>query len=252
MTITVDWQAEIGGLVMGAGTSYILTGPITGLGTPPPRTADQERGNEPGDVAGADIASRRVLTVPVGVDGSDAADAWELYDDLKVAWQSSVVDVTFDLRLPGFDSVDRRYYGRARGIDDNLDLLRLGYIDALCTFEALDPHSYDSAETEIAVDATGVPLVAVGSAPSDRYTLAVTATGAPVSFSADGLPGLTLTDVTGAVVIDGRARTIVDGDGVSLYGHLAAGSAWPILAATASTVSLTGATGTLTYRPAYL
>jgi hypothetical protein len=253
VTITVDWQAELRGVTVGASTSYPFTGPIGGLGVSTPRTADHERGLSAGDVGGTDVAARRVLTLQLGVDGTSASNGWGLFETLKVAWQSSPVDVALDLRLPGFSSVARRFYGRPRGVDDNLDLLRLGWIDALATFEALDPYGY-GPEVPVALSAGETVLVNAGAAPTDRYVLVATVTTAPVVFSnaADDEPGLTLTGVTGVVTIDGRARTVTSSGGVDLYGSLVAGSGWPVLAPGSNTLTLTGATGALTYRPAYL
>lgn len=251
MTITTDWQVEVGGVTLGAGTDYILTGPVTGLGLPAPRTADQERGNSPGDVAGADVDARRVLTVPVGVNGQDAADGWDLLEELKAAWTSSVVDVTFDLRLPGFDAVARRWYGRPRGVDVELALLRLGYIDALCTFEALDPYGYGDP-VEVALSAGETAMVNPGSAPSDRWVLTVDITTAPFTVATGGdEPALTV-EALGPVILDGRSRTATDDLGGDLYGTIAPGSGWPTLLPGSYPVTLTGGTGTLTYRPAYL
>lgn len=253
MTVTADWQAELRGVTFGSLTPYPFTGPIGGLGIPAPRGADQERGNSPGDVAGYDVANRRTLTVPMGVDGTSADDAWALYETLKAAWTSTVVDVAFDLRLPGFASVSRRFYGRPRGLEVNLTLLKSGWLDALGTFDALDPYAYGS-EVEEALAAGTTDVTNLGHEPTDRYTVELDATGDPVTFanSADGEPDLTLTDVSGTVILDGRLRTVVDGDGADLYGHLAAGSGWPVLAPGINELTLTGATGTLTYRPAYL
>lgn len=252
MSITADWQVEVGGVTVGAGTDFILTGPVTGLGLPAPRTADQERGNSPGDVAGLDVDSRRVLTVPVGVNGQDAADGWDLLEELKAAWTSTTVDVTFDLRLPGFDAVARRWYGRPRGVDVELALLRLGYIDALCTFEALDPYGYGPA-VEVALGDGETAMVNPGSAPSDRWTLVADIVTSPFTFSvgAPNEPPLTV-EALGPVILDGRARTATDDLGGDLYGSLAPGSGWPVLAPGTHPITLTGGTGTLTYRPAYL
>lgn len=251
MTVTADWQVEVGGVTLGAGTDFVLTGPVTGLGNPAPRSADQERGNSAGDVAGFDVDSRRVFTVPVGVNGQDAVDGMDLLEQLKAAWSTSVADVTFDMRLPGFESVARRWYGRPRGVDVELGLLRLGYIDALCTFEALDPYGYGPA-VEVALANGETAMVNPGSAPSDRYVMTVDITTAPFTFSVGGdEPPLTI-ETLGTVVLDGRARTAVDENGADMYAYIAPGSGWPTLAPGSHPVTLTGGTATLTYRPAYL
>ena len=247
--ITVDWQAELAGVVVGAGTRYQLVGPITGLGIAAPRVADQERGDQAGDVAGRDVASRRVLTVPIGIDGVDAGDAWTLFDALKQAWSPTAGDVPFDLRLPGFAGVSRRFYGRPRGLDSDLAQLRQGWIDVLATFDALDPYGY-GPEVTVALPA-GATVVMNGSAPTDRYQLKLDVDGATTAVTV-GDAELTLVADPETLVLDGRTRTVVDDTGDDRYSTLVAGSTWPVLAPGENTISVAGATGTITYRAGYL
>lgn len=252
MTVTMDWQVELGGVTVGAGTGYVLTGPITGLGLAVPRSADSERGMSPGDVAGVDVDARRVLTIQVGVDGADAASGMAEFEVLKGAWASSPIDVALDIRLPGFASVARRFYGRPRGMDVELASLHTGWIDVLATFEALDPYGYGPEQTVALVD--GDTVVAYpGSAPSDRYRIELTAvTGATVTLDTTGPgPALTLVNIPVGAVLDGRTRTITTAAGVDLYSHLAPGSGWPTLTPGTNSFTLDGASGTLTYRPGY-
>lgn len=252
MTITADWQAELGGVTIGAGTAYEFSGPMTGFGLPAPRTADLERGLSPGDVGGQDVDARRIITVQLSVDAPDAtaASAWALFDTLKAAWASSPTDVAFDVRLPGFAAANRRWYGRPRGVDSDLTLLRLGHLDLLCSFEALDPLGY-ADPVEVALIDGETALVTTGTAPTDRWTLTADIVTAPSTFATGGSePPLTV-EWLGDVVIDGRARTIVDGLGADLYPAITPGSGWPVLTPGTTPVELTGATGTLVYRPAY-
>jgi hypothetical protein len=252
VTVTADWQVELGGVTIGAGTGYVITGPITGLGSPVPRSADSERGMSPGDVAGVDVDARRVLTIQVGVDETDAASAMTSFEVLKSAWASSSVDVALDIRLPGFASVVRRFYGRPRGMDVELASLHTGWIDVLATFEALDPYGYGPEQTVTLVDGDTV-IAYPGSAPSDRYRIELTSvTEAYVTLDTAGPgPALTLVDVPYPATLDGRTRTIVDDTGVDLYSHLAPGSGWPVLTPGTNSFTLDGASGTLTYRPGY-
>lgn len=246
------WQFEIRDLTGGAGTVYHFTGPITGLGIPVPRTdGDQERGDLDGDVGGSDTLPRRILTLPVGIDGADADDAMGLFQALKAAWRPSIVDVTLDLCLPGFPTDDETltWFGRPRGIAEDLSRLKSGWIDALLTFEALDPYGY-GAETTIALDGTDSFDIA-GDAASDRWELdAVLAAVTSMSFSNadDDEPALALTwhhPAVGTVVLDGRGHNVTNGD-------LSPGYGWPVLiGGMANTLTLTGATGLLTYRPAF-
>lgn len=251
MTVTADWQAELAGVTVGAGTRYVLTGPITGLGIPTPRTGDAERGDRPGDVTGADVPARRVLTIPLGIDGDSAAEGWTLLETLSAAWSPSAADETFDLRLPGFGTT-RRFYGRPRGVETDLSLLRHGWVDVLATFEALDPYAY-GPETEVTLTGGDTPVTG-GTAASDRWRLHLDVTTSPATFAvADSAePPLTVETEPVTLIVDGRTRSVVDGAGVDRYGTVAAGSGWPVLPAGPATVTLTGATGTLVHRPAYL
>jgi hypothetical protein len=245
--ITQDWQAELAGVTVGAGTRYHLVGPITGLGIAAPRVADQERGDQAGDVTGRDVASRRVLTVPIGIDGVDAGDAWTLFDALKAAWSPTAVDVPFDLRLPGFAGAARRFYGRPRGLDSDLAQLRQGWIDVLATFDALDPYGYGP---EVTVALPAGATVMNGSAPTDRYRLTLAVTGSPATVTV-GAATLTLDTVPGTLVLDGRTRTVTTVAGTDRYSTLVAGSTWPVLAPGSNTVTVAGATGSLTFLAGY-
>lgn len=137
MSITADYQAELGGVTIGAGTVYPLTGPIGGLGVPRPRTYDTPRGSAAGDAAGPDVADKRVITLPVAILGDDPADCWDLVDTLCAAWAPSPTDVSLDIALPGGTVI--RYTGRPRGVTLNLAYLARSTAEALLTFEALDP-----------------------------------------------------------------------------------------------------------------
>jgi len=252
VAITTDYQAEIRGLTVGAGTPFEFSGPIAGLGTPTPRTADAERGDLDGDVGGDDVLPRRILTLPLNVDAATPAALFALVADLKAAWRPSPVDVAFDLRLPGFPSSDGilRFYGRPRGLELELAAVKNAHADALLTFEALDPFGYGPEETVALGGATVVTND--GSAVSDRWTLALTGGGGTVTFenTNDDEPALALAGAAGTELLDGRARTITAG-GTDAYAVKAPGGGWPLLVAGTNAVTLTGATGNLTFRPAW-
>lgn len=243
------WQFGIRGLLGGAGTGYSFSGPIGGLGIPTPRTdGDQERGDLDGDVGGTDTLPRRIFTLPVGIDGSSSTDAMQGLSALKVAWRPSIVDLELDLCLPGFPTPDNvlTWYGRPRGFDSDLTRLKNGRIDALLTFEALDPYGYGPQET-IALGEGAEGFTILGEAPTDRWELDLTPTGATITFANldDDEPSLGLLDVAGGVLLDGH------GHDVTGTATLAPGYGWPVLLPDESMLALTGATGVLTYRPAY-
>lgn len=136
MTLS-DWQAEQGGVTLGAGTAYEFTGPIEGLGVPRPRTYDTPRGPSPGDAAAADIPGRRVVVLTVAVVGDGPADCWGKAEALNAAWAPVAADVALDIRMPG--GATMRYMGRPRACDLDLTDLGQGTAAAHLTFEALDP-----------------------------------------------------------------------------------------------------------------
>lgn len=243
------WQAELRGLLIGAGTAYSFSGPIGGLGIPTPRTdGDQERGNLDGDVGGADTLPRRILTFPVGIDDTTSAGAMEVLSEIKAAWRPSVADLPLELCLPGFPTVDNvlTFFGRPRGFDVDLTRLKSARADALLTFEALDPYGYGPADT-LALGEGTEGFDVEGDGPTDRWELDLTPTGGSVTFANldDDEPALGLVDVSGGVLVDGR------GHDVTGTATLGAGHGWPVLLPGENTLSLTGATGLLTYRPAY-
>lgn len=243
------WTFEIRGLTGGAGTAYSFAGPIGGLGIPVPRsTGDQERGDLDGDVGGADTLPRRILTFPVGIDDTTAAGAWALFQTLKAAWKPSIVDLPLGLCIPGFPTDDEvlTFFGRPRGIDDDLARLKSGRIDVLLTFEALDPFGYGAAETvALAAGANAVPVD--GDAATDRWELDLTVSASSVTLAnaSDDEPTLGLVDASGTVLLDGRTHDVTGS------AALGPGYGWPVLVPGVNTLTLTGATGDLTYRPAF-
>lgn len=132
-----NWTATLRALTVGDGTDYPILQPgITGLGLPAVRTADQPRGHLSGDVGGDDVYDKRTLTIPVGIDATTAELAFDLLEDLKVAWAYSQVDLDLTLALAG---VTRVYSGRPRGCEADLASLGQGWVNVLLTFDCLNP-----------------------------------------------------------------------------------------------------------------
>lgn len=132
-----DWQAQLGAVVVGAGTDYPFDGPITGLGVPSPRTSDLDKGDAPGVFGGRDVKPKRTIGLSVTALGDDAAAVWDLVDTLCAAWEPTSTDTTLDICLPGMGVV--QWTGRPRGVDVDLQFLAEGTIRVRLTFDALDP-----------------------------------------------------------------------------------------------------------------
>lgn len=132
----VEWSAQLGSLVVGAGTAYTFDGPITGLGVPSPRTSDLELPTG-GTLGGRDLPSRRTIGLAVSILAVDAATVMDAVDTLNAAWAPTSTDTYLDICLPGWGTV--RYTGRPRGVDLDLTDLFTGAARARLVFDALDP-----------------------------------------------------------------------------------------------------------------
>lgn len=247
------YQGAARGLTFGAGTPYEFSGPIGGLGLPVPRSGDQERGDRDGDVGGDDVLPRRILTFPLNIDAATPSAMLAAHQALKRAWRPAVADVALDLCLPGFPSSDEvlRFYGRPRGFDSDLSSLKSTHGDALLTFEALDPFGYGPEEVQALAAGANV-VTNDGDATTDRWTLTLNRTGAASSIvnADDDEPGLSLEAGASTLVLDGRTHTITEA-GTDVFELIQPGFGWPVLLEGDNAVTLTGATGSLVFRPAY-
>lgn len=136
--LTADYQAELQGLLIGAGTQLEIIPPgITGLAKPAPKTADVPLDEAPGSYGSPDQPADRPITISFAINGTDAADAMGLLDDVNDAWAETAADVELHLQLPGWGHVF--YEGRPRGVLEVLEHLHTGVIYCLGTFVALDP-----------------------------------------------------------------------------------------------------------------
>jgi hypothetical protein len=251
------WQIGIRGETFGSAVSGLTIGPsgIQGLGLPAARFADQEDGDEDGDVGGADVLPKRVLTIPLNLDADGPGPTMALLQQVKRAWRPVRVsgsEVALDLTLPGLPGLDEtlRFYGRPRGASDDLSDLKAGHAELLLTFEALDPFGYGAEETELLAAGANV-FESAGDADSRRWSLTLTRTGATSSIEVAEYdePALALEAGSSTLELDGRSRTIVEGAEV-VYPVLP-GSGWPKIVEGTNTLTLTGASGTLIYRPAF-
>lgn len=156
------YQARLRDLVVGAGTPYELTGPITGLGSLEPRTSDLDLAPGHGVAAGLDSLPPRSLYLPLTMHGLDPADTMRQLRTLKAAWAvTGANDVeTLELRLPGLTWEPEEtltFYGRPRGIADKLDDLKANEAGALARFDALDPLGYGPERTRTDLDTSVRP-----------------------------------------------------------------------------------------------
>lgn len=115
--VVADYQLELRGVLMGAGTVYGI-GPrpasIEGLGNPQPKTADLDFAHADGAYGGQDKRGVRVVTVPIVIRQTTAALAMTSLETLMTAWDVSAADIPLYFRLPGWG---RRYVnGRPRGL----------------------------------------------------------------------------------------------------------------------------------------
>lgn len=259
MPISADWQGNLRALTFGAGTDWEIEPPgISGLGIPTARTRDAERGASHGDVGGDDVLPRRILTIPLVTTRSSAGAAWiALEQELKVAFAESIIDEALDLRLPHVDPapvVLRRFYGRARGLSEDLSLLKSATVRALCTFEALDPFGYDEELVE-GPDAGTFDVDNIGTADTDRVLLTIVGNGGiptVTNASDDGLAIVFGEAVAGTRILDLRRATVVDELGADHYAELSPASSWFVLRPGANSLTLTGAASLeVTFRPAY-
>lgn len=249
-----SWQLEIGGLVLGAGTSYQIDadGPA-GLGLPDLRTSDLPRPQDHGVFFGADFFSSRSLTFDVWLLADTPADAVALMDALVAIWQPPAGDALtpLTLRLPGQDG--RVLYGRPRRLAYDVSFLRSGAPRASLQYEAADPRLYSATGGLVTVSLptvtgglvwpTGWPLVwGAGTAGGVTITNAGNFGSRPVVTFRGDLIGPSLENVTAGkvfrmndaynlaadetLVVDFDARTVLLDGTASRYGDVDSTSQW--------------------------
>ena len=183
MTITTDFQIELAGLLMGAGTNYNLVS-IDGLAVPPVRTADTTLQRRHGATAGDDFLGGRGVVLGIEVLANAAG---EDVDVLAAALQGALIpgqsDVVLEFQLPGrAGGGRRRITGRPRAHSDPHDLRRAhGIPTLLIEFFAPDPRIYDATPDSVTIN-----LPASGSGSSFPWTF-------PVNFGG--------TSESGAIVV---------------------------------------------------
>ncbi|MFH8483610.1 hypothetical protein [Streptomyces sp. NPDC018055] len=152
-----DWQYELGGVLMGAGTS-VQVRETSGLGRPPVRDADVDQPSMDGVFAGLDYyAARQVqIDAAVRIPGNPAA-----CHDVVAALQTAADDpavrlaggatMPFRLKRPGRPV--KRLYGRLRMEEPEYAQVIHGFVPLDLEFIATDPTFYADEETT-----TEIPL----------------------------------------------------------------------------------------------
>lgn len=279
------WQLEIGGLVLGSGTSYQIhaDGP-DGFGLPDLRTSDLPRPQDHGMFFGADFFASRTLAFDVWLLADTAADATVLMDSLLAVWQPPAgVDglAPLTIRLPGL--VDRVLYGRPRRLAYNTSRLRAGVVAASLQYEAADPRLYSATGAIATVDLptvaggltwpTGWPLVwGTGSAGGTSVQNDGNFGSRPIVTFHGDLIGLSLENITAGktfrmqdgyelaadetLVVDFDARTVLLDGTASRYGDVDSSSQWWELAPGENQLRLGAHSGSgwaeVNYRSAWL
>ncbi|MGW2843963.1 hypothetical protein [Streptomyces sp. NPDC001274] len=152
-----DWQYELGGVLMGAGTPVQVI-ETTGLGRPPVRDNDADQPSMDGTFAGPDYyAGRQVqFDAAVRIPGDPAA-----CHDVVAALQAAADDpavrlaggATMPLRILRPGRPVKRLHGRLRKLDPEYKQVIHGYVPLDIEFLATDPTFYADEETT-----TEIPL----------------------------------------------------------------------------------------------
>lgn len=138
--LTLEWQVELDGMLLGAGTDVLIAEEgIGGLGVPAPKTSDVELAHADGAWLGTDLGGTRVVTVPFFIAATPHYAA-QLFDELAALWAPKTATSELHMLLPGFGHLWVR--GRPRGLVDDLSRLRSGVVTALGTFFCGDPTIY--------------------------------------------------------------------------------------------------------------
>lgn len=140
--IAADYQIELRLLLMGASTVYGI-GPtpasIEGLGLTQPKTNDLDLAHQDGAYGGHDKRGIRVITIPIVIRHTSAANAMNALTTLETAWDVSTTDIPLYLRLPGWGKF--HVNGRPRGLSAEIptELRQKASIKCLATFVANTP-----------------------------------------------------------------------------------------------------------------
>lgn len=142
--LTADWQISIGGLTLGAGTSYMVTN--WGEFGPDVRNTDAARTLQDGDWLGTDTYAGFKQVIEVTIKQQTSAAAVALHSALLLAWRQPAGSTGTELwiRLPGYPPL--RALGRPRRISSNKSGLLRGRIDMTLEFASPLPAWYGATQ----------------------------------------------------------------------------------------------------------
>lgn len=147
----IDWQYDLGGVLIGAGTPVNIIG-TSGLGRPPVRDNDVDRPSMDGQFAGPDYwAGRQVqFDAAIKIPGNAAA-CQDMIAAIQAATDAAAVRLVggqgLSLRIKRPGRPVKRLIGRMRKMDpDDKDIIH-GYVPLDIEFLAHDPTFYADAET---------------------------------------------------------------------------------------------------------
>ncbi|MEU8740601.1 hypothetical protein [Streptomyces halstedii] len=150
-----DWQYELGGVLMGAGT-LVQVIETTGLGRAPVRDNDVDQPSMDGASAGPDYYAARQVQFDAAVrTPGDPAAAHDVVAALQAAADDPAVRLvggeTMPLRLKRPGRPVKRLDGRLRKVDPEYAQVIHGYVPLDLEFVATDPTFYadEEATTEI-------------------------------------------------------------------------------------------------------
>ncbi|MCX4792487.1 phage tail family protein [Streptomyces sp. NBC_01221] len=152
-----DWQYDLGGVLMGAGTSVQVI-ETTGLGRPPSRDNDADQPSMDGVFAGPDYyAARQVqFDAAVRIPGNPAA-CHDVVAALQATADNPAVRLTggatMPLRMKRPGRPVKRLNGRLRKVDVEYKQVVHGYVPLDIEFAATDPTFYADEQTT-----TEIPL----------------------------------------------------------------------------------------------
>lgn len=227
MAVTADYQGELRGVTFGAATNYrILTDGISGLGMPQSRSQVNPRGFSHGMAGSYDRLNERRISIPFRLTAATAAAVQVYVDALKVAFAPSDSDLELQLRIPGTGATIHSFFGRPRQLVYRHELLAVGVVDVLASFDALDPLAYGAAEADDN-NSGSFTVTNAGDAASDRGTVTVTSSGGLMTIqngTAAGDPTITWgTSLSASTVrvIDLRRHSVATAGGTDKTAELA-------------------------------
>ena len=262
--VTLPWQIELNGVLMGSGTSYIVRD-FDPWSAPKIRAGEAPRAQQHGSFAGRDWLGERLVAAKIGINAGTSAADQTARRVLAAAWQPPEGTVV-PLVWMEDDGVKYLVFGKPRLASSDLSSRVL----TECRFVATDPRIYNAvASTATTTPPSGSGGLTFNATPNFTFGGAVTGGSMTVNnaggFKTPWVATLTgpLTDpriehveqsctlfLTGSLavgetlVIDSAARSILLGGTASRYTWLGPLSKWFDLTPGLQTVNLRAASGT--------